>query len=65
MTNGNGYDVKVTGDKLVITIDLTNTGRPSGTGKTILVSTTNGSLPVDYAKRPGMKISWNLMVPNR
>jgi hypothetical protein len=60
----NGYDLKVTGDKLVITLDLTEEGRPSGTGRTLLVSSSNGSVPINYGKRPGMKISWNLMVPN-
>lgn len=61
----NGYDLKVSSDKLVLTIDLNQQGRPSGTGKTILVSTSNGSVPIAYDKRPGLKISWNLMVPNR
>jgi hypothetical protein len=59
------YDLKITGDKLVLTIDLNQQGRVSGTGKTILVSSSNGIVAVDYPKRPGMKIGWNLMVPNR
>jgi hypothetical protein len=59
----NGYDLKVTGDKLVLTIDLTHAGKLSSTGKTMLVSTSNGALAVGYPQRPGMKISWNLMAP--
>ena len=34
-------EVKVTGNKMVVTLDLT-TGRPSATGKTLVVFTTGG-----------------------
>lgn len=60
----NGIEMKVTGDKLVVTIDLTPKGVLSSTGKTMLVASTRGAAPVDYAKRPGMKIAINLTVPS-
>jgi len=55
--------MKVTGDKLVITIDLTKQGVASKTGKTNLVATTHGAVLIDY-KRPGLKVALNLMAPN-
>ena len=55
--------MKVTGDKLVITIDLTGAGVPSSTGKTKLIASTRGAVPVDYAKRPGIKVAVNVTVP--
>jgi hypothetical protein len=40
-------EVKVDGNKLVITVlDVTNRGKPSSTGKTRLIASTGGSLPV-------------------
>jgi hypothetical protein len=57
-------DLKVTGDKLVITIDLTRSGTPSSTGKTKLVASTGGAVPIDYAKRAGLKVALNVMAPN-
>jgi hypothetical protein len=59
----NGIDLKVTGDQLVVTIDLTAEGVVSSTGKTKLVASTWGSVNVDYAKRPGLKLALNLMEP--
>jgi hypothetical protein len=56
-------EMKVTGDKLVITIDLTGAGVPSSTGKTKLIASTRGAVPVDYAKRPGIKVAVNVTVP--
>jgi hypothetical protein len=56
-------EMKVTGDKLVITIDLTKQGVASKTGKTKLVATTHGAVPIDY-KRAGLKVAINLMAPN-
>jgi hypothetical protein len=65
MTNGNnGVDMKVTGDKLIVTIDLSAKGTPSSTGKTLLVASSHGAVPVDFPKRAGMKISFNVTVPH-
>ena len=54
----------VTGDKLVITVDLKAPGIPSTTGKTKLVASTHGAVPLDYAKRAGLKVALNVMAPN-
>jgi hypothetical protein len=60
-----GIEMKVNGDKLILTIDLTATGEPSSTGKTLLVASTRGAVAVDYPKRPGMKVAVNVTVPPR
>jgi hypothetical protein len=59
----NGIDMKVTGDKLVLTIDLTARGAPSSTGKTLLVASTRGAVAIEYPKRPGLKVAVNVTVP--
>jgi hypothetical protein len=56
-------EMKVAGNKLVITIDLTATGALSSTGKTKLIATTHGAVPVGYDKRNGVKVSLNVTVP--
>jgi hypothetical protein len=57
-------EVKVDGNKLVITIlDVTNPGKPSSTGKTRLIASTGGALPVDHPKIKGLKVALNVMVP--
>ena len=58
-----GIEMKVAGDKLVITVDLSAKGVPSSTGKTLLVASTRGAVPIDYAKRPGLKVAVNVTVP--
>ena len=60
-----GIEMKVSGDKLILTIDLTATGEPSSTGKTLLVASTRGAVAVDYPKRPGMKVAVNVTAPPR
>jgi hypothetical protein len=54
----------VRGDKLVIEVDLTKPGSPSSTGKTNLIATTRGAVPIHYAKRPGLKVAINITVPS-
>ncbi len=49
MTN---CDLKVNGDKLVITVNLEETHGPSKTGKTTIVGTTHGFTTVDYQGEP-------------
>jgi hypothetical protein len=57
-------EVKVDGNKLVITVlDVTSPGKPSSTGKTRLIASTGGSLPVDHPKIKGLKVALNVMVP--
>lgn len=56
-------EMKVTGDKLVITVDLTGKGAPSSTGKTKLIASTRGAVAVSYDKRPGLKVAINVTVP--
>jgi hypothetical protein len=54
---------KVTGDKLVIEVDLSKkalaAARPSKTGKRLLIATTAGAEPVPF---PGKTISFSLNV---
>ncbi len=52
--------IKVTGNKLVIEVDLTAEGRPSSTGKTMLIATTGGAERID-CKRRGVKVALNVM----
>lgn len=51
-------DVKVTGDKMVITIDLSKRFGKSASGKTDIIATTAGNVVVDE-KRPGIKLGLN------
>ena len=55
-------EMTVTGDKLVITVDLSRPGVQSKTGKTILVASTHGAEPLT-CKRPGIKVALNVMAP--
>jgi hypothetical protein len=57
-------DLKVTGDKLIITVDLTKPGTASKTGKTKLVGSTHGAVPISYGKRSGLTVALNVMAPN-
>ncbi len=54
--------MKVTGDKLVITVDLTKPGSLSSTGKTKLIASTRGAVSVEYKNR-GVKAAVNVTVP--
>ena len=50
----------VESNTLVIKVDLSKEGKPSATGKTLLVASSRGSTKVDYAKRP-ISFSLNVM----
>jgi hypothetical protein len=56
-------EMKVIGDKLVMTIDLSQVGKASSTGKTKLIASTRGATRVEYTKRPGITAAVNVMVP--
>jgi hypothetical protein len=56
-------EMKVTGDNLIITVDLSNPGIASKTGKTKLIASTHGAEPV-ACKRAGVKVALNVMAPN-
>jgi len=59
-------NVKMTlqGSKLVIEIELTNVAkRPSGTGKSLMIATTSGNIPVPG--RPDIKLGLNCYTANR
>ncbi|HVH73298.1 MAG TPA: hypothetical protein VM755_00125 [Stellaceae bacterium] len=53
-------DMKVDGDKLVLTFDLKAPGKVSSTGRTKLIATTRGAVPVPHAKR-AVTLAVNLM----
>jgi CTP:molybdopterin cytidylyltransferase MocA len=53
----------VNGNKLTITVDITAAGEASKTGKTKLVASTHGAVPVECS-RAGLKVALNVMVPN-
>jgi hypothetical protein len=53
-------DVKVTGNKAVITIDLSKKGPLSQSGKNFLVASTHGSYPLGN----GVQFSMNAYVNN-
>lgn len=48
----------IKGNKLTIEIDLKEKGRPSGSGKTQVIASTNGNISIDGA--PEMKLGLNL-----
>jgi hypothetical protein len=52
-------EMKVTGDKLVITVDLKAPGAPSSTGKTLLIASTRGATAIDHPR--GIKVALNVM----
>lgn len=54
-------DIKLEGDKLTITT-IVASGVPSSTGKTLIVATTNGFIPVEGSD---IKVSLNVIRPKR
>ena len=40
-------DLKLTGDKLTITVDLAKDFGPSNSGKTIIIATSSGNKPIE------------------
>jgi len=58
-------DYKVTGDKLVITIDIGKSAveeaEPSASGKTYLVSTTAGAVPLETKHCKKLSLALNVM----
>ena len=49
-------DVKITGDKMVLTVNLTKRLGPSRSGKTVLIATSKGNAVV----APGITIGLNV-----
>lgn len=50
-------DVKINGNKMVITIDIENGRTPSSTGKTLVVATTKGNVKTGVTdQRTGKEI---------
>ena len=62
---GDNIVCEVVGDTLVLTIDLKAQAVPSATGKTLLVASTRGAVPVSYPSLPGLKVSVNVTIPAR
>ena len=57
-------DVKVDGNKLVITVlDVTARGKESSTKKRRIIAGTGGALAIDHPKVKGITIALNVMVP--
>lgn len=54
-------DIKIEGSKLTITCTL-GSGVPSSTGKTLVVATTNGFVPVEGTD---IKVSLNVVKPRK
>ncbi len=49
-------------DKLLITVDLKAKGTPSSTGKTLLIASTRGAVPLaDHPRQ--VKVALNVTVP--
>ena len=55
-------EAKVQGDKLVITVDLTKNFGLSGSGKSIIIASTEGNVPVP--DREEIKIGINVYRPS-
>lgn len=58
-------EAKVQGSKLVIEVDLNEKGEPSTTGKTLVIATTGGNIPVPGYKDQTIKIGLNVTRPNK
>ena len=56
-------NVEVKGNKLVLTADLTGTPTPSSSGKTKLIASTRGAVPITHPKLDGLKAALNVTVP--
>ncbi len=54
-------ELKVSGDKLVITVDLSKPGSPSSSGKTLLIASTRGALRIDHPRN--VSVALNVTVP--
>ncbi|MHC1590506.1 MAG: hypothetical protein ACXQS8_00300 [Candidatus Helarchaeales archaeon] len=54
-------EYKVEGDKLIITIDLTKTFGESKSGKSIIIATTSGNVPIEGTE--GVKLGLNCYKP--
>jgi hypothetical protein len=52
--------MKVEGDKLTITVDLSKEFGPSASGKTIIVASTEGNQTIDGYKTESHKIGLNI-----
>jgi hypothetical protein len=65
LSAGENIVCEVVGDTLALTIDLKAQAVPSATGKTLLVASTRGAIPVSYPSLPGLKVSVNVTVPAR
>jgi hypothetical protein len=59
---------EVKGTNLIVTIDISKgaieNAKPSSSGKTLLVATTNGNVPVAGCSIEGFKLALNAYVPN-
>jgi len=51
-------EMKVVGDKLILTVDLTKTLGPSGSGKTTVIGSTKGN--VEIPGKPRMFVGLNV-----
>lgn len=56
--------MKVTGNRLTIEVDLVE-GTPSSTGKTKLIGTTGGNIPIPGYKDQSVKVGLNVTRPNK
>jgi hypothetical protein len=62
----NAFNLEMSQDKktLTLVIDLTKKPKVSSTGKTRILSSTGGFMPVKHKKYKGAKLSLNLTIPN-
>lgn len=56
---------EIKGDELILRVKLDpKQAQPSASGKTKLVASTHGMMPVSFAKLPGLKVALNVTIPN-
>ena len=53
-------DIKVDGNKLILTVDLTKTFGPSKSGKTTIIATTSGPVSVPIPGQTGVQVGLNV-----
>ncbi|MCG5238405.1 hypothetical protein ACIU1J_32160 [Azospirillum doebereinerae] len=56
--------ISIKGNTLTLTVDLSQPGAPSSTGKTLLLASTRGAATIAHPRLAGLKAALNVTVPN-
>lgn len=64
MSQNNGLSVTFKNGKMVITVDMGNERRPSGSGKSMIIASSSGALRVESPDGEDVRVNLNVYVPN-